>query len=235
MDKLVDKCFDKNNIKTLRGMGLKSPSAVQDNEKNVMHDAAEKLLMKVGGIKGKAIQNNQKEIAEDADHVMTLLKVYQGVMKPKNGRINKINSFGEFGDLVIHLPGLLSNGVMKVFSNGEKVMDEAVDQDTIDLLMKRLDKKRDYSGLSYKILDKLIQLNDAVQEESDDDLEDDPIEEQSNEDMSDNKVETVMSEIQDGDCSIESQKVLLSALSQLFSDDKITINEIINILNNIGN
>ena len=99
---------------------------------------------------------------------MNLLRVYQGVLKPKKGRINKIGSGGEFGDLVIHLPGLLTYRHLKVFVNGKKVMDETVDQDTIDLLMKRLDKKKHYSSLSHKIFDKLIELNDVVDNELDD-------------------------------------------------------------------
>ena len=60
MNLLVDKCFCHHEIKVLTGMGLKSPSLVNDNEKNAFHDAAEKLLIKVGGIKGKAIQKGQK-------------------------------------------------------------------------------------------------------------------------------------------------------------------------------
>lgn len=178
-DNLVDKCFDSHDVKMLRGLGLKAPSDTQDNEKEQMHRAAEKLLMKVGGIKGKAIQNGDKVTIDDANYLMPLLRVYQGVMRPKNGRNNKINSFGEFGGLVINLPGLLSRGSMKVFLNGEKVLDESVDQDTIDLLMKRLDKKRLYSQLAYEIFDKLIQLNDDANEEleeesNDDEQEDEP-------------------------------------------------------------
>lgn len=169
MDNLVDKCFCKHDIKLLKGMGLKAPSEVDNGEEITMHDAAEKLLMKVGGIKGKAIQNRDKEITDEADTVMNLLRVYKGVMIPNKSRNNKINSSGEFGDLVIHLPGLLSHGILKVFANGKKVLDEVVDRDTIDLLMKRLDKKKHYSRQSKNIFDKLIQLNGAVEYGADDD------------------------------------------------------------------
>ena len=168
MDNLVDACFCKHDIDLLKGMGLKAPSEVNNGDEIAMHDAAEKQFRRVRGYKGKAIQNGEKVISEDADIIMNLLRVYMGVMKPKKSRNNKISSSGEFGDLVIHLPGLLSNGVMKVFSNGKKVLDEAVDQDTIDLLMKRLDKKKNYSYLSNRIFDKLIQLNDAVEYDADD-------------------------------------------------------------------
>ena len=167
-DNLVDACFCRHDIDVLKGMGLMAPSDVDFGDEIMMHDAAEKQFRKVRGIKGKAVQNGEKELSDDADFVMTLLKVYQGLMIPKKSRNNKINSFGEFGDLVIHLPGLLSNGVMKVFVDGKKVMDEAVDQDTIDLLMKRLDKNRHYSALSHEIFNKLLQLNDAVEYDADD-------------------------------------------------------------------
>ena len=159
MDNLVDKCFCKHEVDLLKKMGLKAPSSVDDV--NAMHEAAERQYNKVRGMKGMAVRSNDKEVCDDADFVMNLLKVYQGVLKPKKGRINKIGSGGEFGDLVVHLPGLLFNGVLKVFADGKKVIDEAVDQDTIDLLMKRLDKNRHYSRQAHEVVDQMIQLNDA--------------------------------------------------------------------------
>ena len=177
MDNLVDACFCKHDIDLLKGMGLKTPSEVDNGDEIAMHDAAEKQFKRVRGLKGKAIQNGDKVISDDADIILNLLRVYMGVMKPKKSRKNKISSSGEFGDLVIHLPGLLLNGVMKVFANGKKVLDEAVDQDTIDLLMKRFDKKKHYSRLSKNIYDILLQLNEGpeydadVEEESDESVD----------------------------------------------------------------
>ena len=176
MDFLVDKCFCRHDVKTLMGMGLKAPSSVQDNEKNAMHDAAEKLLMRVGGIKGKAIQDRKKDIVDDADFAMNLLRVYMGVMKPKKSRNNKIGSCGEFGDLVIHLPGLLAEHVLRAFDNGKKVMEARVDDDTVDLLMKRYNPKKNYSDFSRQVFDKLCRLNDAVEYDADDEQDEESVE-----------------------------------------------------------
>ena len=177
MDNLVDKCFCHHDVKMLTGMGLKSPSLVKDTEKNAMHDAAEKLLMKVGGIKGNAIKKGQKYIADDADMTMNLLRVFMGVMKPKKNRNNKIGSSGEYGNLVIHLPGLFTEGILRAYDQGKKVMDVNVDQDTIDLLTKRYDAKKNYSGLSRQVFNKLNQINENSEIESDDEPEEEPDEE----------------------------------------------------------
>ena len=161
MDKLVDLCFCEHDIELLKGFNLKAPSDVPFGSENAAHDAAKKQFLRVQGMKGRAVQNGNKELADDTDHVMAILKVYQGVMKPKKSRLYKINSFGQFCNLDVHLPGLLSDGILKVFSNGKKVLDESVDQDTIDMLMKRHDKKRHYSELAHEIFNKLIQLNEV--------------------------------------------------------------------------
>ena len=205
MDSLVDKCFCKHDIDVLKGFGLTEPSKV--NDVNAMHDTAEKLLMKVGGIKGKAIQQHDKEISDDADYAMNLLRVYQNVLKPKKGRNNKIGSCGEFGNLVIHLPCLLTYEQLKVFANGMKVMDEVVDQDTIDLLMKRLDKKRNYSKLSHEIFDKLIQLKDAANGEDYDAADDDDESEYENSDNMTPLFNAIMKEKDESDHNQEDNEV----------------------------
>ena len=185
MDHLVDKCFCHQDVKTLTGMGLKSPSLVKDTEKNTMHDAAEKLLMKVGGIKGNAIKKGQKHISDDAGYTMNLLRVFMGVMKPKKNRNNKIGSSGEYGNLVIHLPGLFTEGILRAYDQGKKVMDTRVDQDTIDLLMKRYNAKKNYSGLSRQVFDKLNQINENSEIESDDEPIEEPVEEPVKESVED--------------------------------------------------
>lgn len=67
---------------------------------------------------------------------------------------------GLFGGLTIDMPNLFNNMKLKAMKGGSIAYENAADKDTIDLLTKRYDSRRAYSGLAQKNIAKLIQLSE---------------------------------------------------------------------------
>lgn len=106
-----------------------------------------------------------------ADYTINILKTHLDIVKPKadqtGGRYKqdrrnayKIGAGGKYGDLVVHLPGLLTDHIMKAYKNGKQVMNRPVDDDTMDLLTKRFNTRKHYSDLSRKIFSDLNRLSE---------------------------------------------------------------------------
>ena len=164
---LADMCFKLDEIKMLTEIGLPIPSQITESEKSNLFDKARKLMEKLGGKKGLQIKKGNTEAVNLLDEILNLLRVYMGLLKPSKdqtgGRYRrnayKIGSGGEYGTLVIHLPGLFKNHVLEAFKNGVKVMKQPIDDDTIDLLTKRFNGNKNYSELSKDVFNKLNQLS----------------------------------------------------------------------------
>ena len=73
----------------------------------------------------------------------------------------KIKSNGQYGGLMIDLPKLIGQLRLVASKNGEKVLDEQADFDTIDLLTKRFNSKR-YSPVSQILFDQLNKLSEIL-------------------------------------------------------------------------
>ena len=71
----------------------------------------------------------------------------------------KISQNGQYGGLVIDLPKL--QGQLKVIAhkNGQKVYDKQADFDTLDLLTKRFNSKKNYSELARSVFSDLNRLS----------------------------------------------------------------------------
>ena len=71
----------------------------------------------------------------------------------------KISQKGQYGGLVIDLPKL--QGQLKVIAhkNGQKVYDKQADFDTLDLLTKRFNSKKNYSELARSVFSDLNRLS----------------------------------------------------------------------------
>ena len=82
-----------------------------------------------------------------------------GIYTQKKRNAYKIDQNGQYGGLIIDLPTLY--GYLKVIAhkNGQKVYEKQGDFDTLDLLTKRFNSKKDYSNLSKIIFDELNKLS----------------------------------------------------------------------------
>ena len=169
-EKLADMCFKLDEIKMLTQVGLPLPSQITESEKSTLFNKAEKWMEKIGGKKGVQVKRGNTKAVNLLDDIMNLIRVYMGLLKPtkdqtggryKQNRRNayKIGSGGEYGTLVIHLPGLIKNHILEAFKDGVKVMKQPIDKDTIDLLTKRFNGSKNYSELSKKVFNKLNQLS----------------------------------------------------------------------------
>ena len=168
-DKLADMCFKLDEIKILTQVGLPLPSQITESEKSTLFNKAEKLMEKFGGKKGVHVKRGNTEGVKLLDDLMNLIRVYMGLLKPKKDKTGgrykqnrrnayKIGSGGEYGTLVIHLPSMFKF-VLEAFKDGNKVMKQPIDQDTIDLLTKRFNGSKNYSELSKGVFKKLNMIS----------------------------------------------------------------------------
>ena len=82
-----------------------------------------------------------------------------GYMQPKRNAY-KISSGGQYGNLIIDVPKLMGQLHLVAKKDGNKVLDKKVDFDTIDLLTKRYNSKKNYSELSKMIFNQLNKLSE---------------------------------------------------------------------------
>lgn len=169
-DELVDGCFTSEDLNLIQEMKLPMPSEIKNHDNDDLFDQVCFLIRKYGGEKGYAIKENKDEDMKKCDQYMNILRVYKGLVKPKEENIGgrykqdrrnayKIGAGGKYGDLIIHMPGLLTTGILRAFKNGKLVYEQAVDDDTLELLTKRYNAKKIYSELSKKVFNELNQLS----------------------------------------------------------------------------
>ena len=119
--------------------------------------------------KNTLIKNLAKKESEALKRYKTLVKTMKaGIKQTAEGlkRYNqpkrnayKISQKGQYGGLVIDLPKL--QGQLKVIAhkNGQKVYDKQADFDTLDLLTKRFNSKKNYSELARSVFSDLNRLS----------------------------------------------------------------------------
>ena len=83
----------------------------------------------------------------------------EGIYTQKKRNAYKISQKGQYGGLMIDLPKL--QGQLKVIAhkNGQKVYDKQADFDTLDLLTKRFNNKKNYSELARSVFSDLKRLS----------------------------------------------------------------------------
>ena len=83
----------------------------------------------------------------------------EGIYTQKKRNAYRISQKGQYGGLVIDLPKL--QGQLKVIAhkNGQKVYDKQADFDTLDLLTKRFNSKKNYSELARSVFSDLNRLS----------------------------------------------------------------------------
>ena len=72
----------------------------------------------------------------------------------------KISYGGQYGNLIIDIPKLMGQLHLVAKKDGDKVIDKKVDFDTIDLLTKRFNSKKNYSDLSKMVFNQLNKLSE---------------------------------------------------------------------------
>ena len=83
-----------------------------------------------------------------------------GILSQRKRNAYKIGQGGSYGNLTIDLPKLIGQLKLVAHKNGSKVYDKVVDFDTIDLLTKRFNSRKNYSDLSKKVFEKLNSLSE---------------------------------------------------------------------------
>ena len=91
-----------------------------------------------------------------------LEKVGEGIRRYNQPKRNayKISQRGQYGGLVIDLPKLQGHLKVVAHKNGQKVYDKQGDFDTLDLLTKRFNSRKNYSQLARSIFNDLNRLSE---------------------------------------------------------------------------
>ena len=83
-----------------------------------------------------------------------------GIYTQKKRNAYKISQKGQYGGLVIDLPKLQGHLKVVAHKNGQKVYDKQADFDTLDLLTKRFNSRKNYSQLARSIFNDLNRLSE---------------------------------------------------------------------------
>ena len=83
-----------------------------------------------------------------------------GILSQRKRNAYKIGQGGSYGNLTIDLPKLMGQLKLVAHKNGSKVYDKVVDFDTIDLLTKRFNSRKNYSNLSKRVFEDLNSLSE---------------------------------------------------------------------------
>ena len=83
-----------------------------------------------------------------------------GILSQRKINAYKIGQGGSYGNLTIDLPKLMGQLKLVAHKNGSKIYDKVVDFDTIDLLTKRFNSRKNYSNLSKRVFEDLNSLSE---------------------------------------------------------------------------
>jgi len=180
----IDAGFDIDEIKKLTEYKLFPPSQVLqasidgtldfDEYDEILGKKLNKLGTKKGNLsKGKGKTKNKNEIDELTKDIKLIQKyrnrikfipegkktIGTGYTQPKRNAY-KIQSGGQYGNLMIDVPKLMGQLHLVAKKDGEKVLDKKVDFDTLDLLTKRFNSKKKYSDLSKMVFNQLNKLSE---------------------------------------------------------------------------
>ena len=159
--------FDNSDTEIIKKYGFDpSLNKVPDNEE------IQKILYSLKGkmkVKNPFIKNNIKK-------EMNAIRRYQAMVKgmkvdikqegegirrynqPKRNA-SKISQNGQYGGLIIDLPKLYGHLKVVAYKNGQKVYDKQADFDTLDLLTKRFNSRKNYSQLARSVFHDLNRLS----------------------------------------------------------------------------
>ena len=110
------------------------------------------------------------DYVKDLESDKEIIKRYSGRLKSMKEQSSlfgkgfnekyKISNDGQFGNLTIDIPQLISNNKLIARQNGGSiVLNEKVDSDLIDLITKRFNTNKVYSGLSHDMFKRLTEIS----------------------------------------------------------------------------
>ena len=112
----------------------------------------------------KTAKNESKALREylRAVKAAKVVKAGEGIRRYNQPKRNayKISQRGQYGGLVIDLPKLHGHLKVVAHKNGQKVYDKQADFDTLDLLTKRFNSRKNYSQLARSIFNDLNRLSE---------------------------------------------------------------------------
>ena len=176
----VENIFNKNDKTILNNYNLTKPKDLTQISPQKLVEEKEKsieIAKMIGRKKGQ-----KKTSAEDKQYYDTelqTLKKYRGTINDllssfkyksqttgkgiytqKKRNAYKISQRGQYGGLVIDLPKLHGHLKVVAHKNGQKVYDKQADFDTLDLLTKRFNSRKNYSQLARSIFNDLNRLSE---------------------------------------------------------------------------
>ena len=182
----IDKGFTMNEIERLMSYNLAPPSQIFESHVKKLIDINDyekdigEEIKKLGRIKGSLSKNqkmrvkNQKQIDGLTEDIKLLQKyrnrlsfieegaktLGEGIYTQSKRNAYKISQGGQYGGLVIDLPKLYGHIKVVAHKNGQKVYDKQADFDTLDLLTKRFNSKKNYSELARSVFNDLNRLSE---------------------------------------------------------------------------
>ena len=110
----------------------------------------------------KKIAKNESKVLSEYLKAVKAAKVGKGIRRYNQPKRNayKISQRGQYGGLVIDLPKLHGHLKVVAHKNGQKVYDKQADFDTLDLLTKRFNSRKNYSQLARSIFNDLNRLSE---------------------------------------------------------------------------
>ena len=125
-----------------------------------------KTYQKMNFKEKKEYQKYKSKFEELKNYSKELLKAKvkakdgKGMYTQKKRNAYKISQKGQYGGLVIDLPKLYGHLKVVAHKNGQKVYDKQVDFDTLDLLTKRFNSRKNYSQLARTVFNDLNRLSE---------------------------------------------------------------------------
>lgn len=184
----IDKGIDKEYNYIIETMGYPKPSDFIHNKElsvdktiskvknkikrseGYIHDKSTKQgkpLKDLSKISMTAYKRNTQELPYYKDYLDRLEHIKksdkfkgEGIYNQPKRNAYKLQEDGGYGNLIIDMPKLIGQLHLSAFKNGQEVYNKKVDFDTIDLLTKRFNSKKNYSALSKKVFDELNQLSE---------------------------------------------------------------------------
>ena len=175
----VDNNFNKTDKIILNNHGLMKPKDLTQIPRQQLLEEREKsveISKQIGRKKGqkktsdedkisynkelKTLQKYRETIDDLSASFKYKSKTGKGIYTQKKRNAYKISQGGQYGGLVIDLPKLHGHLKVVAHKNGQKVYDKQADFDTLDLLTKRFNSKKNYSELARSMFDNLNRLSE---------------------------------------------------------------------------
>ena len=137
----------------------KSKPSPDDSELKSELEMAQELPLPDDELKSELEMAQELPLPDDDDIEIEEETHGEGIYTQKKRNAYKISQNGQYGGLVIDLPKLHGNLKVEAYKDGQKVYDKQGDFDTLDLLTKRFNSRKNYSELARSVFYDLNRLS----------------------------------------------------------------------------